>query len=325
MRALAFERRDLSDLKVRELPDPRPGPHEILIRVKQVGLNPVDLMTITSLPVRPFPHVPGVEFSGLVEEVGEEVRGLGKGAKVAVYTRTFDGSCPYCLAGREMLCLNGGRIGVDQNGGLAEYVVVPALNVLPSDLDWDVLSSLPVSALTPYHALLEARIRPGEVAVILGASGNTGQFAVQLAKLMGVEVIAVSRRQWVRELGADQVVGMGEVLEEVRKITGGRMADIVLNSLGREFWGSSLKLLGVGGRLVTFGTLTGAEVEMGIGEITSRHSILGTTRGSLGEFRALLKIAGRLKVKVWRKLPLEEGAEAFQSLSSKDGRVFLVL
>lgn len=154
-------------------------------------MNPIDYYTVTGMrDVDPMPHIPGVEFAGIVEEVGKEVTRVSPGDRVVVYPRIFDGTCDLCMAEHEHLCRNGGIIGVNSNGGFAERAVVRESNVfrLPDSVPWDLAASLPVAGLTAFHALMEARVLPGDVVVIVGASGNTDQFTLQLAKLIGARV-----------------------------------------------------------------------------------------------------------------------------------------
>ena len=111
-----------------------------MIKVKVAGVNPIDNVAVSgSLPdLRPMPHIPGAEFSGTVDEIGNEVDGLEKGDRVVVYGKVFDGKCDMCLSGLEMICRNGGVVGVITNGGFAEYIVVPQRNVfkIPDYMDW---------------------------------------------------------------------------------------------------------------------------------------------------------------------------------------------
>ena len=121
-----------------------------------------------------------------------------------VYSRVFDGTCDMCLNGYEMLCRSGGIIGVMTNGGFAEYIAVPEKNVfkIPNDIEWELAASLPVTTITPYHALKESTLKVNESLLIFGASGNTGAMAIQFGKKMGAKVIAVSKNEWVKDFGA---------------------------------------------------------------------------------------------------------------------------
>ena len=232
MKALVFDRSGLDNLRVADVQVPELGPHDVLVRVKLAGVNPIDYFVVQSLPVKPMPHIPGAEVYGEVAKVGSHVKGIEVGASVVVYNRVFDGSCDMCLEGREMLCRNGGIMSVVTNGGFAEYMIAPEKNLIMVDLPPEIAASLPVSALTSYHALREAGVKPMDYVVVFGASGNTGQFAAQLAKKMGARVIAVSSKAWVREF-ADHVVNYGEAQEKVKELTGGRMADVVIKKNGQ--------------------------------------------------------------------------------------------
>lgn len=328
MKALVFERNGLENLKYTTYPDPNVGPNEVLVKVVMAGVNPVDYYTVNGLKVNPIPHIPGVEFAGEVVKTGEKVKNLKVGDKVVIYGRIFDGTCDMCMIGYETVCRNGGRIGIDTNGGWAEYVSLEEKYVfkLPEDYSWELASSLTIAGLTAYHSLKEADLKPSQTVVIFGASGNTGMFIVQLAKKFGAKVIAVTRKPWLKDFGADLVVGYEEVEEKVREFTNGKMADVVINSLGEKFWDKSLAVVGVKGKIVTFGTLLGAEVKVNLNQIYSKHiSILGVNRGNRKDFLELLDLCRDCKVKIWKKFKLEEGVEALKELfsPSRDGRILI--
>lgn len=314
-----------------DVPDPTPGPDEVVIRVVMSGVNPIDYYTVSGMrSVSPMPHIPGVEVAGEVVKVGSDVKGVQPGDRVVVYPRVFDGTCDLCLAGLEHLCRNGGIWGVITNGGWAELAVAKASNVfrVPDTVSWELAASLTVSALTPYHALLQANVSPGDVVVVVGASGNTGQFAVQLAKLMGARVLAVTSKEWVKDLGADEVAPPSQSLEALKRMTGGKLADVVVDSVGRSTLSTSLRLLDRRGRLVTFGALTGEPQAASIVDIYTRElRVIGSTGGTRWELRRLIELASRglLRVRVWRRLGLGEARQALGLLFSRDrdGRVML--
>jgi NADPH:quinone reductase-like Zn-dependent oxidoreductase len=162
--------------------------------------------------------------------------------------------------------------------------------------------------------------------VVFGASGNTGMFAVQFGKKLGATVIAVTGKDWLKDFGADYIVGYENVNQQVNSITGGKMADLVLSSLGSETWSTAVDALGSRGRLVFFGTLTGGKAELNLDKIYNKHArIVGTTGGTRKELQELISIAKSLKLRVWRKFKLEEAGDAIRLLSSKerDGRILL--
>ncbi|MGB0004815.1 MAG: alcohol dehydrogenase catalytic domain-containing protein [Nitrososphaeraceae archaeon] len=337
MRAAIFETPGLDNLKVVDnAEDPKMKNRDILIKIKTAGVNPIDNLVVSGmLPnILPFPHIPGAESSGIVEQIGSHVSNdnIKVGDRVVVHNKVFDGTCDMCLNGLEMICRNGGLIGAITNGGFAEYMSVPERNVfkIPNDLNWDIAASLPVTSLTPYHALNEASVKLNEFLLVFGASGSTGMVAVQLGKKMGAKVIAVSRNNWIKtEFGADYVINdYDEVVEQVKEITQGKMAEVVMNSLGIGTWESSIECVGINGRLVTFGGLTGGDVRLNVQSLYRKQiKIIGSTGGTRKELQDLITIASneRLKVKVWKKFKLDEVKEALQALFAKerDGRVLL--
>jgi NADPH:quinone reductase-like Zn-dependent oxidoreductase len=239
-----------------------------------------------------------------------------------------------CLNGLDMICRNGGLIGAIANGGFAEYISVPERNVfkVPHHLDWDIAASLPVSSLTPYHALNEASLKLNEYLVVFGASGNTGMIAVQLGQKMGAKVIAVSKHDWIKtDFGVDYTISdYNKIVENVEEITQGKMADVVIDSLGTGTWDSSFASVGINGRWVTFGGLTGADVKLNIRSLyTKQIKLIGSTGGTRKELQELIDFAGKggLKVKVWKKFRLDDVKEALQALFAKerDGRIILDL
>ena len=337
MKAAIFEAPGLDNLKVIDnVDEPKIGDHDVLIKVKLAGVNPIDHFVVSGMLPRivPFPHIPGAESSGIVEQVGSEINdgNIRKGDRVIVHNKVFDGICDMCLNGLDMICRNGGLIGAITNGGFAEYISVPERNVfkVPDKMEWEVAASLPVTSLTPYHALNEASIKLNEYLLVFGASGSTGMIAVQLAKKMGAKVIAVSRDIRIKtDFEADFVISDYDKIEEnVKEITHGKMADVVLNSLGISTWDSSFASIGINGRLVAFGGLTGADVKLNVQSLyTKQIKLIGSTGGTRNELRELIDIATTdgLKVKVWKKLKLDNVKEALQGLFAKDrdGRILL--
>src|SRR6476646_7541427 len=287
LKAAVFEKPGLENLKVIDnAQEPKISDHDILIKVKEAGINPIDNLVVSgALPkLNPLPHIPGAESTGIIEQVGSHVNknNFKKEDRVIIHNKVFDGTCDMCLNGLDMICRNGGLIGAITNGGFAEYISVPERNVfkIPDDLNWDIAASLPVTSLTPYHALNEASLKLNEFLLVFGASGSTGMIAVQLAKKMGARVIAVSKNNGIKtDFGADYVINdYDKVVEQVKEITQGKMAEVVMNSLGVGTWESSVKCVGINGRLVTFGGLTGPDVKLNIQSLYRKQiKLIGST------------------------------------------------
>jgi NADPH:quinone reductase-like Zn-dependent oxidoreductase len=338
MKAAIFEKPGLENLKVIDnVQEPKISDHDILIKVIVAGINPIDYFVVSgALPkLNPLPHIPGAESSGIVEQVGSHVNSnnnIKEGDRVIVHNKVFDGNCDMCLNGLDMLCRNGGLIGAITNGGFAEYIAVPERNVfkIPNDMDWDLAASLPVTSLTPYHALNEASLKINEFLLVFGASGNTGMIAVQLGKKMGAKVIAVSKDDWIKtDFGSDYIISdYDRVTEKVKEITNGKMADVVVNSLGIGTWDSSFASVGIKGRWVAFGGLTGADVKLNVQSLYSKQiKLIGSTGGTRKELQELVDISSskELKIRVWKKFKLNNIKEALEALFAKDrdGRILL--
>ena len=332
MRAAVFERQGLDNLNVKEdVQQPTITDYDVLIKVKAAGVNPIDYLTVSNIPgIKPLPHIPGVEVTGVIEKVGNHVTTLKEGDKVVVYNIIFDGTCDMCLNGYEMLCRNAGILGVITNGGFADYISASEKNVfkIPDNVQWDVAASLATTTKTPYHALRDASLKLNEFLVIFGASGNTGMMATQFGKKMGAKVIAVSKDNWIKtDFGADYIISdYDKVVEQVKDITQGKMADVVLNSLGVNTWENSFSCVGANGRLVTFGGLTGADVKLNVQSLYRKQiKLIGSNGSTRKEFREVIDMSKELKVRVWKRFKLEDAKEALQALFAKerDGRILL--
>ncbi|AOL17446.1 hypothetical protein BFU36_12800 [Sulfolobus sp. A20] len=342
MKALVYHGPGVENLRLEEVKTPEPNSHEVLVKVKLAGITNLEYLIVNNLPyslftlkspppLTPMPHILGIEFSGFVERVGDHVKGIREGDRVAVYEVLFDGTCDMCSQGSTQICRKVGHIGINSNGGYAEYTIVPETNVfpIPDDMDWGLATSLSHSVTTAYHALNKANVKLGDTVVVFGASGNVGMFAVQFAKMLGANVVAVTRdpqnKEWLKEFGADYVVRPDEVVELVKKTTNGRMAEVSINPLGVDVWDKSIEVLGPNGKLVFFGGYKSLQVTLGpLPLIYGREiSLISTRIGSLHEFKQVIKYYKKLKVKTWKIYELESANEAFKEVLDKNGKQFI--
>ena len=311
-------------LQYEEAPDPAPGEGEALVRVKACALNHLDLWARNGLPnVKiPLPHISGCDIAGVVELAPAGEAEFQSGSEVIVSPGMSCGRCDRCLTGRDNQCTQYAIIGYQVDGGLAELVRVPRTNLVrkPEGLGFVEAASFPLVFLTAYHMLVSrARVEAGETVLVLGAGSGVGSAAIQVAKMYGASVIATAggeeKLRKARELGADEVVDhyRQDVLEEVRRVTGRRGVDIVVEHVGRATWEKSVKALARGGRVVTCGATTGHEAITDLRYVFSRElTVFGSYMGSKGE---LLKVArlfeeGRLKPVVDSTFPLQRTADA---------------
>jgi NADPH:quinone reductase-like Zn-dependent oxidoreductase len=338
MKAAIFNKHGLENLEIIDIPIPEVKDNYILIKIIKVGVNPIDYFSVSGfyglntdkkLTSFPMPHITGMEISGIIEKMGKAVIGFEKDDHVIVYNRLFDSICDQCKNGNEMLCRNGSLIGVSVNGGFSEYIVVPSENVIkiPRTLDWNLAASLPVCALTAYHALNLSGLSANENLVVFGASGSTGFFVTQFGKYKSAKVIAVTRKKWLKEFGANRVVLNDiNILKQVLELTNGKCSDVVVNSIGKETWNKGLELLNYNGRLVTFGVLTGNLVKLDVQSIYLKQiKIIGSNGGTRREIKDIIELSQNLKVKVWKEFSLNQTREALQSLFDKerDGRIIV--
>ncbi|MCL4806202.1 MAG: zinc-binding dehydrogenase [Thermoanaerobaculia bacterium] len=335
MKAAFLSRHGGNDvLSVGELPDPAPGPGEVLVRLSAAALNRLDLFVRDGIPGVPvdFPHVPGADGCGRVEAVGEGVTGLAVGDRVVLQPGLSCGRCEFCRDGERSLCVDYEILGEHRAGTLAERVVVPAANVwkAPAHLTNEEAASFPLAAMTAWRMLVtRAALRPGESALIHGIGGGVSGYALQVARLCGASPVIVTSGSEVKleaalRMGADVALDYRkvDVGKKVRELTGKRGVDVVVDSVGAATWRASLTAAAKKGRIVTCGATRGPNPEEEIRIIFWKQlSILGSTMGTDAEFRALLHAVGSRQVHpvVDQVFALGEVRSAYARLESGAG------
>jgi len=323
-------------IHVVDVPDPEPGPAEVRVRVRATSLNHLDIWVRRGLPGGPtFPHIGGADVAGEVDAVGAGVDPALVGTRVAVNPALGYGW--YDAAGdRGVSPLR--MIGEHVNGGLAELCVVPVENVapLPDGLPFEAAAAVGVAGVSAWHALFaRGGLRAGETLLITGASGGVATLAIQMARMAGARVLAVTSGAAnlgrVRDLGADLVYDRLEAdfARAVWADTGKRGVDLVLDSVGAAMWAFSVKSLAVRGRLVTYGASGGALAETELRSVFWKElSIVGATMGTPAEFRTVLRVVaeGRIRPVIHAVLPLAEARRAHEELERGDvfGKLVLV-
>lgn len=340
MKALIFrEHGGLDRLEYADVPEPVVGPHEALVQVKGVALNHLDLWVRNGIPgLRvALPHVGGSDIAGVVAAVGEEVDGAWVGRRVVINPALACGHCVFCLAGEQSQCFSFRILGEHTPGGLAEYAVAPATNLyaIPDDYPFAEAAAAPLVFQTAWRALIsQARLRAGERVLIVGAGGGVATAAIQIARLAGAYIYAVTsspeKEQRARELGADETINYKEVdfAKEIGQRTGRRGVDVVLENVGPATWKGSVRALARGGRLVTYGATTGRMAETDLNLLFwNQLQLIGSTMASYAEFAEVMGLvfSGRLRPAVDRVLPLREGREAQRILEAGEqfGKVVL--
>jgi NADPH:quinone reductase-like Zn-dependent oxidoreductase len=258
----------------------------------------------------------------VVEWVHSEEKEFSKGDEVIVNPGIGCGRCDRCLSGRDNQCRDYTIIGYGVDGGYAQLVKVLRTHLIrkPGGMTFEEAASFPLVFETAYHMLVtKARVGPGDTVLVLAASSGVGSAAVQVAKLLGARVIATAgdsaKMEKARKLGADSTINHHEqdVLAEVKKLTEGRGVDVVVEHVGSATWNGSVKALAKGGRIVTCGATTGAEVATDLRYVYSRElTVYGSYMAGAGELPEVVKLfeEGRLKTVVDSVFPLEKAAEA---------------
>ncbi|WP_448594124.1 zinc-dependent alcohol dehydrogenase [Thermoflexus hugenholtzii] len=317
-----------------ELPRPHPGPAEVLVRVTHSGICGTDQKIYTgAIPVQ-YPRVMGHEMIGhVVEDPAGE---LPPGTRVIIDPVTFCGSCFHCLAGRTHLCPNGRLLGRDIDGGFAEFVTAPRRNiyVLPDSVP-DYAAPVIQVLSTCLHAQRLASIFPGTSVVVLGL-GVTGLLHVQLAKARGAfPVIGVTRSAWkrelARELGADLTFSPEEAVAGVREATGGRGADVVIESVGSvSTLAQAVELVRIAGQILVFGTITAREGALPFYQWYFKELAILNARAAKGEdYPASIELVRRGLVRVeplvTHRMSLTELPAALNLLTASEGSALKIV
>lgn len=329
MKAVRFhEHGGTGVLRFEDAPDPAPASGRVIVHVRACALNHLDIWERRGLDrvKLPLPHISGSDVAGEIADGGATE--FSAGMRVMLQPGLRCGACPACRDGRDNQCVRYDVLGLQSDGGYAELVSVPAENVIPipDALDTIRAAAFPLTFLTAWHMLVtRAAVREGDVVLVLAGGSGVGQAAIQLARHFGARVFATAapaKADRTRALGAEQVFDhyQGDFARDVRRATGGRGADIVVEHVGRATWERSVRALASGGRLVTCGATTGAGGSLDLQHLFARQlSILGCYMGRFAELRAAaaLLFEGRVAPVIDEVFPLSRAADAQRRLEEK--------
>jgi NADPH:quinone reductase-like Zn-dependent oxidoreductase len=335
MKALAFSAFGGPEtLALRDVPDPKIGPDDVLVRVRACALNHLDLFVREGIPAlkTPLPFWTGCDIAGDVAEVGTDVQGVKVGDRVAVNPNLTCGRCEFCIQGEDSLCVRYGILGEHVPGGMAELVKVRGDHVLalPAHVSYEDAASFVLTNMTAWRMVVtQGQLRAGQDVLILGVGGGVSSTAVQIARLCGARVLVTSssdeKLEKARALGADVTINYAreDWAKAVFEKTGRRGVDLVIENVGAATWKQSIRSVKKGGRLVTCGATTGpiGETDLRIVFWNQIH-IIGSTMGTRKDFNDVMRLLfeGRLRALVDEVVPLAEGAAAEQRLA--EGRQF---
>ena len=332
MKAVIFKQHGGPDvLEYTDVPEPAIKADEVLVEVKACALNHLDVWTRGGLPgvEIPLPHILGNDIAGVVREIGDLVSWVRKGDEVLLHPGVSCGHCAECLGGRDNLCRDYDILGYRRNGGYAELVAAPAVNVIPKpqNLSWEEAAALPLVTVTAWHMLVtRAAVQPGEDVLIHAAGSGVGSMGIQIAKLRGARVIATAsseeKLRKAKELGADEVVNYSseDWPKEVKGLTNRRGVDVVFEHTGAATWAGSVASLKSGGRLVTCGATSGFAAQTDLRQVFYRHlTIFGSFMGSKAELLEAMKFveSGKIRAVVDQTLPLREAKKAHELMKDR--------
>ena len=314
-------------LVLEEAPDPVPAPGEVLVRLRASALNHLDVWIRKGLPSVPKPRILGADGAGLVEALGEGVSGFEPGERVVL---------------NPGIEVGGGRIhviGEHGDGTNAELIAVPATNVhpIPDGLSFEEAAAFPLVFETAYRMLVtRAGLREGEWVLAWGIGGGVSTAILAIGKALGANVVVTSSSEAklarARELGADATVNhaTGDVKEAVQEATGGRGADIVVETVGEATWATSLQVAAPGGRITVCGATSGPNPPAALHRVWWKQlSILGSTMGTGEDFAGAFELvkSGRARPVVDTVLPLEEIRAGHERLEAGEqlGKIVLTI
>lgn len=333
MKAVIFRRHGGPEvLEHTDVADPSAEPGGIVVRVKACALNHLDLWIRQGIPAYhvALPHILGCDVAGVVERIGSGVASVKLGDRVVLAPGMSCGTCEWCRAGQDNLCVAYRIRGAGTEGGYAELTSARAADALPipERLSCEEAAAFPLVFLSAWHMLVtRAGLRTHETVLVQAAGSGVGHAAIQIAKHLKATVYTTvgsdAKAAKAKALGADEVINYQResVHERVRALTRERGVDVVFEHTGPQTWEGSVRSLAKGGRLVTCGATSGPATPLDLRYVFSRQlSILGSIMGTRTELEQVARLVGQgaLKPVVDTVFPLREARLAQERMLSRD-------
>ena len=314
-------------------PEPEVAPGEVMLRVRGSALNHLDLNIRAGGGYRgSLPRILGCDVAGEIVNVSPDAEtSLKVGDRVVLDNRVKCGHCENCQRGLDQYCPTQRRIGVDLDGGHAEYVTAPAGNAhkIPDSMNFAEAAAIPIVGHTAWHCLVtQGQIRPWDDVLIQAAGSGVGSMGIQIAKMFGARVITTAGSDWklekAKELGADEVINYREVprfSQRVKELTDGNGVDLVLDCVGADIWEENLLSMKQGGRLVITGVTSGTRTNMDLSILHGRPlHLMGSGGRSQRTFVDMMKVVnnGALGGIVGQVFPLDQVAEAHRVMDRRE-------
>lgn len=326
-------------LEYTDVPEPKLLAGEVLVKVKACALNHLDIWVRQGIPAYKInlPHISGCDVSGEITGLGMGVENLKTGVRVLVAPGLSCFKCEYCLSGHDNLCESYKILGAGTDGGYAEFVKAPAMNIIaiPDSLSFEEAAAFPLTFLTAWHMLItRCGLRSGQSVLVHAGGSGIGSAAVQIAKLAGAFVITTARGDEkcakAKSLGADEVIDYEkeDFSKKVRSLTHGRGVDVVFEHIGPETFAQSVSALAKNGKLVTCGATSGPQAQLDLRYLFSRQlSLLGAMMGCRHELLALLPLMASKKLRpiIDQIFPLSEARQAQERMLGRQnfGKILL--
>ncbi len=336
------EQGDIDKFIYGDLPEPVPGPGEVLVRLRAAALNHLDLYARSGgnrVRVGPFPHILGCDMAGEVAALGPDADGRAKvGQRVLVDYVIKCGKCEFCATGRDELCRKSVRMGVDVAGGYAQYVKAPWQNVypIPASLSFEQAAAIPLVFHTAWHCLVtKAGLRAGESVLINAAGSGVGSAGMEIARALNARVLVTAgsdaKIARAKEMGAEGGVNYTATPAfsgPIRQMAGGEGVDVVFDSVGTSTWEESILSMKRGGRYITCGVTSGHMANIHLRRMfTSGLTVMGSGDRSRREFADFMRLVdmGVLHGVVGKVFPLEKAGDAHRLMENRDffGKIVL--
>ncbi len=341
MKALCFYEYGGPDvLRYDNVADLKPASGQVLVQVKACALNHLDIWVMRGIPGLnlDMPHWGGSDIAGVVAEIGPGVTGWELGDRVVIAPGINLKDDEFTRRGEDSLSPGYRIIGEHMRGGLAEHVAVPAGNLvkIPEGIDFPHAAAPLLVTLTAWRMLIHrAKLRAGESVLVVGAGGGVNSVAIQISKLAGATVYVIasnaSKAEKALGLGADFVIdrSKSDWLQEIKRITGKRGVDVVVDNVGSATLATSMRAVARGGRIVIVGNTSGPHAEIDIRRIFGKQiSLIGSTMGTRQDFHEITALLWNRKIStvVDEVMPLSEGKRGFQMMERGEqfGKIVLV-
>jgi len=341
LKALHFlQHGELDAVRYGEVPNPVAQPGQVLVKVRACAINHLDIWVRRGWPglKLAMPHWCGADVAGEVAQLGERVAGWKIGDKVVVDPGVSTTEDEFTRRGEASVSPGYHILGEQVRGGAAEYLAVPASNLLliPETLGFPEAAAPLLVSLAAWRMLIHrAGLKAGESVLIVGAGGGVNSMAIQIAKLAGARVYVVcgneEKANRAKELGADVAVdrSRGDWVKEVYRLTNKRGVDVVVDNVGKATLTGSMQAVARGGRIVIIGNTSGPQAEIDIRYIFGKQiSLIGSTMGNHQDFRDVTSLlwAGKLRPVIDRVMPLSQGIEAYRIMERGEqfGKIVLI-